>query len=1186
MAFVVPALGDRIDGRFEVRSVLGEGTEAIVLEVWDPFHDTTRALKLAKRLKFRQHLAREYERLTELRHPNIVRAYDLGTHRRYSYLTLEMLRGVPLNDFPAAADPEVLAVVTLQALDALATLHARGWIHRDLKPGNLMIIGKGSAALLRLIDFGLSIPAGKARRGAGSLPYVAPEIARGEAADGRADLYSLGVLLYEALLPQRMHQKVEDIAAWFAKAPPPVRDLDPLIPSGFSDFVATLVNPDPADRFPNALKAAEALSEISAFNLSRGPSHPVAERLLRGGAVAHRPHAISKLRKVARRVAKGEGATVIVEGAMGAGKTPLLREFGVWLNRRGFRVAHMRVSTETGAPVPRLLRIVRAFGEDLVFEGAADSWRSFPGRVALEVGGTLGDRSTALIIDDLQKAEPIALDVVRELALAVRSLPILLVVAGDTSSELPSLSSLLRASGSTIALRPLSVEAIKRLLNHRFANIQLPIAALERIEKDSQGMPSLVEKIAAGLVAEGTISCPEQSFEFSGGRYHASRHSDETSLALRLAGVGEVDQRVLWSAAVVGRHVDAERVARVGECGILETERSLARLAQRGLLSPTEASAGMAYRFADRALHRFVYGAIPTEQRRRFHDLAADAVSSGRRTLGRLEERVEHLLKGSKDSEAVAAALEAAERAASVYADRRAIEYYARAYSRMQGEDDPRSTAVALELGRLFARSGELERASVWYSAASPGAPETRVRSEIGLGHVALIRGLPDEALHHARRALVGLPELSTGLLSLEVHRLLARVELLRGRYLEAETFLREAMDATEDPREHGEIYTELANVTRTRGELMVSIQWARKAIRIARRLKNAALLSAGNMALSQAFLRAGRGESARRFLVRALSGARASGDRLREALVLREVGHVRYLEGDLEGALERYGESAELIKIARARSQESAVLHDLGRVRSLRGELGIAVSVLSAAVEAAELGGDRRATVKSHLALAMTFHLAGLDDRAFEHVERAWRNSAATEPPVLSALCSSWRSLVAGAANLEPMDVIAVEDRAERSLVLSARARFFLERNQWREARSVLEIFEATVDDGGIEVMRPELEMLLGKCAALSGDRATAARYFESASKAAQFRGMTFIAIEALSGSAAALAGLDEGLAAATRGMELLRELCAGLPADFAHALLSRHLSTELRAVFRRERDRVSSEMMRGDSR
>jgi serine/threonine protein kinase len=231
--------GTRV-GRYRVVGVLGRGGMGDVLEVEDdtggrfalkaPFQDVG-GIDVTRRF------AREANALRLLEHPNLVAAVDVFTEAGRLYLVMEKVAGEPLSsalDF-GPLHPRRALVVIRQTLAGVGHAHAQGLIHRDLKPENLLLVDMGGWERVKVIDFGIVKLASDvaAAFGAEALTstgvvfgtprYMAPEQALGRLVDARADLYALGVILYE-LLAGRAPFEADDAIALLrmhAKAPPP-----------------------------------------------------------------------------------------------------------------------------------------------------------------------------------------------------------------------------------------------------------------------------------------------------------------------------------------------------------------------------------------------------------------------------------------------------------------------------------------------------------------------------------------------------------------------------------------------------------------------------------------------------------------------------------------------------------------------------------------------------------------------------------------------------------------------------------------------------------------------------------------------------------------------------------------------------------------------------------------------------
>jgi serine/threonine protein kinase len=219
---------------------------------------------------------REARALAVLDHPNIVRAYDVREAEGFHFLVLEYAPGQDLEVLLRKRGPlpsaEAVGYIW-QAAAGLAHAHAKGFIHRDVKPGNLLVDESGG---VKLLDLGL---ARSNRPGDGSVSgrvdsgtvmctpdYVAPEQARGEPPDARTDVYSLGVTLYALLTgrPPFEGTVAQKLIAHQSKKPRPVHEVRPEVPHGLSEVVARMMAKTPAKRYASMAEVSAALAPYKA----------------------------------------------------------------------------------------------------------------------------------------------------------------------------------------------------------------------------------------------------------------------------------------------------------------------------------------------------------------------------------------------------------------------------------------------------------------------------------------------------------------------------------------------------------------------------------------------------------------------------------------------------------------------------------------------------------------------------------------------------------------------------------------------------------------------------------------------------------------------------------------------------------------------------------------------------------
>ncbi|MBW2591464.1 MAG: serine/threonine protein kinase, partial [Deltaproteobacteria bacterium] len=201
-------------GRYEIIKELGRGAMGVVYQAHDPRIDRLVALKVLRPDRvtsqdFVQRFLKEAKAIGRLSHANIVTVYDVGQDHETIYIAMEFLEGRPLNEVVREKPPAVKDVINigLQVAEALNYAHARGIIHRDIKPSNIILDDEGR---IKITDFGIARiedPEATQQTQAGEIlgtpVYMSPEQVMGKTVDGRSDLYSLGIILYELTTGQR-----------------------------------------------------------------------------------------------------------------------------------------------------------------------------------------------------------------------------------------------------------------------------------------------------------------------------------------------------------------------------------------------------------------------------------------------------------------------------------------------------------------------------------------------------------------------------------------------------------------------------------------------------------------------------------------------------------------------------------------------------------------------------------------------------------------------------------------------------------------------------------------------------------------------------------------------------------------------------------------------------------------------
>jgi serine/threonine protein kinase len=263
-------------GRYEVLRVLGKGAMGVVYEGRDPNLDRRVAIKTVKVENLSEEAAAEYEHrfrtearsAARLQHPNIVSVYDSDRSEDVAFLVMEYIQGDDLKhhlDRGVRYSLEQSLKIIRDLLSALDYAHKQGIIHRDIKPANLLIEPGGR---VKLTDFGVARiqDSGEATRTQGSmvgtLKYMAPEQVQGQKIDSRADLFSVGVVLYQLLTDKRPFDGDNDfsiIHQIIGQHPPPPSAINPRLPTALDAVVARALAKDREERFATARDFAVAL---------------------------------------------------------------------------------------------------------------------------------------------------------------------------------------------------------------------------------------------------------------------------------------------------------------------------------------------------------------------------------------------------------------------------------------------------------------------------------------------------------------------------------------------------------------------------------------------------------------------------------------------------------------------------------------------------------------------------------------------------------------------------------------------------------------------------------------------------------------------------------------------------------------------------------------------------------------
>ncbi len=614
-----PHPGDTV-GEWVVTDLVGRGGMAVVFRVE---HTATREVRALKLLLVqmsgdgaRDRFEREFRALSSLDHPNVIRVFGTGTWGNRPWYVMEWMDGHDLRvelerwrDLPPAERFRRAEDVLVQAASALAHVHARGFVHRDVSPSNLMVLPDGR---VKLTDFGVVKGLGGDLTAAdelvGTVAWIAPEQFSGARVDERADLYALGAVLYMMLTGRRpFHART--LAGYLEKhlhgRPRPPREIQPDVPPHLDEACLRLLAKDPADRFASA-------SHLLHFVRTGGPASLDVRSGRWPDRTVGRAAETAVLREALAAVEAGAGGVVLLEGPSGSGKTHLLEDLAALARTRGVAVlqgicgksgqrafsgwAEVYGTLAAGREAPEVLRRMFEPEDDRAPAVPVERYAIYAAFLELLKGGP----PRVILLDGVQRADSgtagLAEYLVRNLLGLARE-PVLFVLARwPPAQAFDPLAGLATAESTgvpvqTVPLGPLSVAAVEDLLLDLVPGDRQAAMLARRIHRETEGNTHFVVEMIRGLVEERVIR-PDRD-----GRPHVAADlariarsglplppSLKAALHDRVAPLDPEARQVALALAVARQEVSLEVLCRVLGTEASALQPSIDALAEAGIV--------------------------------------------------------------------------------------------------------------------------------------------------------------------------------------------------------------------------------------------------------------------------------------------------------------------------------------------------------------------------------------------------------------------------------------------------------------------------------------------------------------------------------------------------------------------------------------------------------------------------
>ncbi len=1017
--FTRSVIGSRISA-YEVLSELGSGgmgsvylarcaEEAAALDAGVQVALKVIHPNLLSQPGFFKRFLREAQIGQEVQHENVVRTYDCDATdvdgAAAHFLVMEYVEGQTLRDLLDELErvPEELCRhIGREVAKGLAAIHEAGVVHRDIKPENVLIT---EGHVVKVMDLGVArlqdeaIRLSQAGAFVGSLEYAAPEQFRSADAepDGRADLHSLGVVLYELATGQHPYRD-EDISKVMRnildEEPRKAGEINPQLSPFFEEVIGTLIAKERDARFADAATLAGVLEEgeggewwkARAKALRVETKRPLRRiRIPRETALYGRDDDLAKLHALFDNAKAGNGQVLLIEGEAGIGKTRLVDEFVGRLRQEGEDINFLFGSYPPGGAATAAGAFSEAYREQFGEEGAAP-WLSqtpilVPAFDALLRGepapkdaealtkdslGTVfvhatrnlaAERPTIVLIDDLHFAPEDARALFLTLALAAPGHPILLVGTMRPGVDEEWISHVARLDqASHTGLLRLGPKDLFKLLKDSFRSDRLAEELGMQISVKSDGNPFFAFEIIRGL-REGQFITQQLDGTWASTQVVEEIQIPSSLLDLvnaRVAGLSEAERDLLDVACCCGFEFDP---GLIGDVLGLRRIPLLKRFGQIERAHRLVRSSGRNYVFDHHQVQEALYGSLHEQMREEYHAAIADALEARANADDKdpkdldgalCVDLCEHFLKGAQGKSALRYLDAALTHLEVSYLNESAIKLAERALaSPSLLEGDRRFDVLYREngvLGRLGRRDAQAEvLADALALANGSGNQGASVKAEQAMAYLLERTGRYELALPHARRALdiARATDDRRG----EIGAIIVEglVRYAQGMYSEAIAQFEHALLIAlqiDDLLAEASVRHNLGNPLASLGRIDEAWVHFSRAAELYEEVGD--LLARGNIAnnLGLVLVLRGRLREAESCYERALAYKQAAGDRASESVTIGNLGQLQLMYGSTDHARVACERALTLAEQSGALHARCESLHALGMVAAQAGEL------------------------------------------------------------------------------------------------------------------------------------------------------------------------------------------------------------------------------------------------------
>jgi serine/threonine protein kinase/tetratricopeptide (TPR) repeat protein len=1019
--------------RYEILQDLGEGGIGKVYKAYDRWIRKDIALKVlttdVENPTFVESFKKEFLLLSQLKHAGVVEVLDFGfseksehpvwagvkssPNHKVPYFTMEFVEGKRLSEnFVNFSDPlqapgefDKLHHLIWQISDILEFLHLRRIVHCDLKPDNLKVTDQIFRP--KILDFGLSEKIGSKRgkETKGTLPYMAPEMFKEEPLDGRTDLYSLGIILYELVtsrLPFPYDDPVKIVSAHLEQKPIPPSELNALLPPSLNELIMRLLEKSPADRPCNATQVKEMIETglKRDFRKPPGLDFPQKNSLLAhlySGPLVGREDELNQLEDHLKMAISSQGVCVYLSGELGVGKTFLLQNLKTKCQVQGIIFVDsncLENHTSAYQPLIEILHKLEPYVKnqcpDLIFQSLRDVFKisSQNSSPSLEAQALLHRKICQLLVE------------------ISRALPLVIVIENLQWSDLSTLKFLeyfqaQKDKGKIFMCCSLREEKLKEnaslqtLIDHGLTGGDVRYLKIERFDlsrtqnlilskltqqkfpseffafahQRTSGNPFFILEVLKYLLENKVVFIKDSIWTTDLERLKELGVPDsiEAVLLKNLKRYDEVTLDFLNVAAVIGKRFSLRLVKELNPLEEKKLTEILTSLTNDQLLLKKEESAGerVYYEFANQSLQSLLYQRVDKDKRIFWHQKVGELLE--KQSLKEEEELVfeiaYHYLEARELDKAYQYALLSAEKMEQRFANPEVLRYLESAIN-VASEFSDRGKSIEKRVTALMKRAdfckkvGELNQAERDYQAI-----------------LKLIKNSSDLKI------------------LAETYNDLGEIYRLKHDYKKGILCLKKAMEIhqkLDSPVELANTLSYMGLLYRIDSQYENALTFFQKALKIDQRLGNKSYEASTLNNMGLVYWSQHQYSQALKYFTDSLSLYRDVDNKEWKARTLNNIGATHFHLGDYKQAINYYLESLELNERIKNNKEITFNLENLGDAYRKIGDYNKALNCCQRGLELAlEIDYTERAG-RIFEELGVTYFELGRYQEAYEHFDRA----------------------------------------------------------------------------------------------------------------------------------------------------------------------------------------------------